>query len=181
MLPQMERDKLVAEWCRLVGREVSAQVAQKPQGGRPKGGESEAARQLGLDRGDVRRAIKVASITPEAQQAAHEVGNRWATKSKQLLASASPWVQLVDSWWTAGGHLVDKPYSCPAKGQAMNSGQIREAVEAIQWQSDGLLQVLYNAVGLEDDKLRTLSAGLSLIALAAGQVHKALAPENSPQ
>ena len=69
----------------------------------------------------------------------------------------------------------------PAKGQAMNSGQIREAVEVIQWQSDGLLQVLYNAVGLEDDKLRTLSAGLSLIALAAGQVHKALAPENSPQ
>ena len=69
----------------------------------------------------------------------------------------------------------------PAKGLAMNSTQIREAVEAIQWQSDGLLQVLYNAVGLEDDKLRTLSAGLSLIALAAGQVHEALAPENSPQ
>ena len=69
----------------------------------------------------------------------------------------------------------------PAEGEAMNSGQIREAVEAIQWQSDGLLQVLYNAVGLEDDKLRTLSAGLSLIALAAEQVHEALAPENSPQ
>ena len=66
-------------------------------------------------------------------------------------------------------------------GLTMNSTQIREAVEAIQWQSDGLLQVLYNAVGLEDDKLRALSAGLSLIALAAGQVHEALAPENSPQ
>ena len=63
----------------------------------------------------------------------------------------------------------------------MNNGQIREAVEAIQWQSGGLLQVLYNAVGLEDDKLRTLSAGLNLIALAAGQVNEALAPENSPQ
>ena len=75
-LPQMERDKLVEEWCRLVGREVSAQVAQKPQGGRPKGGESEAARQLGLDRDDVRRAIKVASLSPEAQQTAHEVGNQ---------------------------------------------------------------------------------------------------------
>ena len=64
-----------------------AQVAPKVQNGRPKGGEREAARQLGLDRDDVRRAAKVASI----------------------------------------------------------------------------------------------SAGLSLIALAAGQVHKALAPENSPQ
>ena len=102
MLPQMERDKLVAEWCRLVGRgEVSAQVAPKVQNGRPKGGEREAARQLGLDRDDVHRAIKVASITPEAQQAAHEVGNRWTTKSKQLLASASRWVQLVGIWWTS--------------------------------------------------------------------------------
>ena len=96
----MERDKLVAEWERLVGKEL--QVAQvgpsRPQ--YEKRGEREAARQLGLDRDDVRRAAKVASITPEAQQAAHEVGNRWATKSKQLLASASRWVQLVGIWWT---------------------------------------------------------------------------------
>ena len=33
------------------------QVAPKVQNGRPKGGEREAARQLGLDRDDVRRAI----------------------------------------------------------------------------------------------------------------------------
>ena len=97
----MERDKLVAEWCRLVGRELQvAQVApSRPQ--YEKRGEREAARQLGLSRQDVHRAIKVASITPEAQQAAHEVGNRWATKSKQLLASASRWVQLVGIWWTS--------------------------------------------------------------------------------
>ena len=76
MLPQMERDRLVAEWCRLVGKEDKpVQVAQVSLGGRGnKGGESETARQLGLDRYDVRRAIKVASITPEAQQTAHEVG-----------------------------------------------------------------------------------------------------------
>lgn len=63
----------------------------------------------------------------------------------------------------------------------MNRHDAQRALEAIQWQADGLLQVLYNAVGLEEDELRTLSAGLNLIALAAGQVHKALAPENSPQ
>ena len=104
-LPQLERDKLVAEWDRLVGKEDKiVQVAQfsKVGAGRGnKGGESETARQLGLDRYDVRRAIKVASLSPEAQQAAHEVGNRWATKSKQLLASASRWVQLVGIWWTS--------------------------------------------------------------------------------
>ena len=43
-------------------------------GGRgKKGGIREAARQLGLSEADVRRAIKVASLSPEAQQAAHEV------------------------------------------------------------------------------------------------------------
>ena len=101
----MERDRLVAEWERLVGREDKiAQLAQfsKVGAGRGnKGGESEAARQLGLDRDDVRRASKVASLSQEAQQAAHEVGNRWATKSKQLLAVASRCVQLVGIWWTS--------------------------------------------------------------------------------
>ena len=122
MLPQMERDKLVAEWCRLVGREDKPrQLDEVSRGGRGnKDGNAEAARQLGLSEPDVRRAAKVASITPEAQQAAHEVGlastsaqrpfndrergvvgNRWATKSKQLQASASRWVQLVGIWWTS--------------------------------------------------------------------------------
>ena len=33
-LPQLERDKLIAEWCRLVGKgEVSFQHETKPQGG----------------------------------------------------------------------------------------------------------------------------------------------------
>ena len=42
-------------------------------------------------------------------------------------------------------------------------------------------------LGLDRDDVRraakvaSISAGLSLIALAAGQVHEALAPENSPQ
>ena len=93
------------KWCTPVSKEDKvaqlAPVSKVGAGRGNKGGESEAARQLGLDRDDVRRAIKVASITPEAQQTAHEVGNRWATKSKQLLASASRWVQLVGIWWTS--------------------------------------------------------------------------------
>ena len=101
----MERDKLVAEWCRLVGKEdkmIQVESFSKIGAGRGnKGGEREAARQLGLSQPDVHRAIKVASLSPEAQQAAHVVGNRWTTKSKQLLASASRWVQLVGIWWTS--------------------------------------------------------------------------------
>ena len=78
MLPQMERDKLVAEWCRLVGKEdkmIQVESFSKIGAGRGnKGGEREAARQLGLSQPDVHRAIKVASLSPEAQQAAHELG-----------------------------------------------------------------------------------------------------------
>ena len=72
----------MAEWCRLVGKPISSQVetkrgrlvgredkiAQLAQfskvgaGRGNKGGESEAARQLGLDRDDVRRAIAVVAL-----------------------------------------------------------------------------------------------------------------------
>ena len=79
----------VAEWCRMVGKDQPIQV-ESPDKRYEKRGQREAARQLGLSRQDVHRAIKVASITPEAQQAAHEVGNRWATKSKQLVALSLP-------------------------------------------------------------------------------------------
>lgn len=89
----MERDKLVAEWCRLVGKEVSFQPETKPQGGRPKSGASEAARQLGLDKVDVHRAVKVASLSPEAQEAAHTSGlanNRTALlEASEVAAEAS--------------------------------------------------------------------------------------------
>jgi hypothetical protein len=73
-LSALDRDKLVAEWARLVGKEVSIQPELKPKGGRPRAGEAEAARQLGLSQPDVHRAIKVASLTPEAQETARKVG-----------------------------------------------------------------------------------------------------------
>ena len=53
----MERDKLVAEWCRLVGKELQVAQLAPPRPQYEKRGEREAARQLGLDRDDVRRAI----------------------------------------------------------------------------------------------------------------------------
>ena len=76
-LSNLNRFLLVAEWCRLVGKPISSQVETKrgrlvgredkvaqvgpvSLGGRGnKSGEREAARQLGLDRDDVRRAIGV--------------------------------------------------------------------------------------------------------------------------
>jgi len=72
-LSALERDEHVAEWIGLAER-VSTQVAPKPQGGRPEAGIRKAARELGIDRDDARRAAKVASLAPEAKQAARDAG-----------------------------------------------------------------------------------------------------------
>jgi ParB/RepB/Spo0J family partition protein len=71
-LTALERDKLVAEWCELVGGE-GVQVEQ-PDKRYQKRGEAEASRQLGLSRPDVHRALKVASLSEPAQQKARELG-----------------------------------------------------------------------------------------------------------
>jgi ParB-like chromosome segregation protein Spo0J len=71
-LTVIERSEHIAEWIRLT--EVSAQVAPNPQGGRPQGGVRAAARELGIDRDEARRAVRIASIAPEARQAAREAG-----------------------------------------------------------------------------------------------------------
>jgi len=72
-LTALERDRLVSEWCELVG-DKPAQLAHVSGGRGNVGGVSEASRQLGLDRDDVRRARKVASLSPEAQEKAVELG-----------------------------------------------------------------------------------------------------------
>ncbi len=77
-LTALQRSEQIAEWITLEKKwrdevdRVSAQSAQKPQGGRPKGGLSAAARGLGLDRDDARRAVEVAKLSEEAKSAAVE-------------------------------------------------------------------------------------------------------------
>ena len=85
-LPQLERDKLVAEWCALTGKQVRQLGA--PSGGKqPKEqGIREGSRQLGLSQPDIHRAVKVASLSPEAQAASSELGlddNRTALLGKE--------------------------------------------------------------------------------------------------
>jgi hypothetical protein len=55
-------------------REVSGQLAQKPQGGRPEGGVSAAVRELGIERTEARRAGKIAKIKPEVKEATKSAG-----------------------------------------------------------------------------------------------------------
>lgn len=80
-LTALERSAMVAEWVELTGVKVGQNV-QVCSGGRGhREGISEAARQLPVEgktddakRKNVERAIKVASLSPEAQEKAKEVG-----------------------------------------------------------------------------------------------------------
>ena len=73
-LTALERDEQVALWVKLNAERVSAQVEPKPQGGRPEGGVRAAARELGIEKEDARRAVKVASLSEEAKEAARSAG-----------------------------------------------------------------------------------------------------------
>jgi hypothetical protein len=72
----VERSEQITEYAELAKEKretLSAQLAPKAPF-RPEGGDRAAARDLGLTRDEVRRAEKIANITPEAKQAAHDAG-----------------------------------------------------------------------------------------------------------
>lgn len=73
-LTALERDEQVALWVKLNAEKVSRQVDAKPRGGRPEGGTRAAAREIGISEPDARRAVKVASLTDEAKEAARDLG-----------------------------------------------------------------------------------------------------------
>jgi ParB family chromosome partitioning protein len=71
-LTALERSEQIAEWVDLTG-DSFAHVAQNPKGGRP-GVLSAAVRELGIDRTDAQRSVKVANLHPEAKSVAVAVG-----------------------------------------------------------------------------------------------------------
>jgi len=83
-LTQKERNKLTARWAELAGEEgilrqlgakvKLAQVGPVSGGRGKKGGIRDAARQLGITRQAIERAQKTASLSPEADEAATELG-----------------------------------------------------------------------------------------------------------
>ena len=79
-LPALDRDKQLSAWVKLSRELQTAQAAPKEsarkdkRGHRKKGGAREAARQLGTSKDDMNRALKVASLSPEAQETARKLG-----------------------------------------------------------------------------------------------------------
>ena len=94
-LTKLERSEHVNEWMSLCGKDkskgISRQVGAKlsRHRGRPKSGVKAAARQLGISEQEARRSVQIASITPEAKQAAIEAGID-DNQSKLLQVAAEP-------------------------------------------------------------------------------------------
>src|SRR5262245_6586709 len=74
-LTVQQRADQIAEWVQLTEekRELSDNLSGKSRG-RPESGAAAASRELGLGEREVQRAVKIASIEPEAKAAAREAG-----------------------------------------------------------------------------------------------------------
>jgi len=74
-LTKLERDDNIAEWIKITERILSQSAKETPRGrGQPEGGIAAAARDLGVDKDAAHRAVKVASLSDEAKDAARETG-----------------------------------------------------------------------------------------------------------
>lgn len=93
-LTVQQRADQITEWVTLSDR-VSGQVAQKPQGGRPAGGVSAASRELGIERTEIRRAAKIASISDQAKDAARDAGLDDNQSALLRIAKAEPEQQVA--------------------------------------------------------------------------------------
>lgn len=66
-LTVQERAELIAEWITLTGERIDATCANSSKPG-PKGAIRAAGRELGVDRTEAQRAVKIASIAPAARE-----------------------------------------------------------------------------------------------------------------
>lgn len=77
-LTVQQRSDWTAEWIRLTEEEHAAKVGQvaslSKRGRGHEGGVRAAARELGIEHREARRALKIADISPEAKEAAHAAG-----------------------------------------------------------------------------------------------------------
>jgi hypothetical protein len=78
-LTALERSEHVAEWVRLSEKNQKADAAQvaphqPKKAGQQPGGINAATRELGIERTEAQRAVKIATIAPDAKQAAVAAG-----------------------------------------------------------------------------------------------------------
>lgn len=110
-LTKLERDEQVAEWIKITDRVSNSQsesLRADGRGGRPRGIEN-AARELGVERQDAHRAVKVASLSDEAKDAARETGlddNRAALLDAASKPTVAEQVAEIHRRHTSGAKVI---------------------------------------------------------------------------
>lgn len=90
-LTALERSEHVAEWIRLTEKLSGATCATKPGRGQgATGGVRAASRELGIERTQAQRAVKIDSITPEAKEVAKKEGLSISQRALLTIAKAPP-------------------------------------------------------------------------------------------
>jgi ParB family transcriptional regulator, chromosome partitioning protein len=103
-LTRLERDEQVSEWIKITERLSAQKETKVPKMGRPEGGVNAASRELGIHRVDAHKAVKVASLSEEAKEAAREVGldnNRTALMAAAREAEPEKQVATITQLATA--------------------------------------------------------------------------------
>jgi ParB family chromosome partitioning protein len=117
-LTKLERDDNIAEWIKITERMNKPLQSATVSGGRGnESGVNAAARDLGIEQTDAHRAVKVASLSDEAKEAARETGldnNRSALLDAAGKGSVAEQVAAIHQRHTAGAKIIklaDDPLS----------------------------------------------------------------------
>jgi hypothetical protein len=126
-LTVLERDTQIGRWAELTAAKVG-QVAPPSGGAQPaEKGVRKVARELNLERKDVERAVKVASISPEAKKAARVAGlddNRTALLA--VAKEATPEAQVAKVGAISSTKTATKAKDQVAAFKASNSNKWKE-------------------------------------------------------
>lgn len=96
-LSVQERADHIAEWVRLTDEKNKGAIcADIPRGrGQPQGGVNAAVRELGIERTEAQRAVKIAGISEEARTAAADAGVTTQTGLLEIAKAATPEAQVA--------------------------------------------------------------------------------------
>jgi hypothetical protein len=89
-LTKLERDENIAEWIKITEKIHASQLATHQKAGQQPGGINAASRELGIDRDDAHRAVKISKITEDAKEALRETDLDNNRKAMLEVASAPP-------------------------------------------------------------------------------------------
>lgn len=151
-LTVLERAEHVAEWVRITAEKAKAQVAPSGHtGGRADQGINAAVRELGVERTEAQRSVRIDAITPEAKAAAIEAG--LADNQAALLAVAAK--PKAEQKATVGEIKAKK--SAPRKPRAKASvaeptAEDRKPISPALLLPDSLIEYVKKYVGAAADR-----------------------------